>query len=331
MHSSPGRVGGAAGNRRADPPADFAWRRSGRQPARPALRRHHHRLVAWGIGAATGAFAPTPRAGLLDLAIGAFIVFSLASTLWSDYIAEATTKIVFFYIPFALLYWLVRQWWTVVAEPTRARLNSLQAKGIPCLEPSFPFGNFDGVGTKIHIVERHRRFMRLSRKIKIAGNYSLLKRLLVLLDLDLIKNVCIRDFDSFMDRGVYYNEVSDPAPALFVRIVKLLRCSWSINLIPLRFGLEGAEWRYIRNKMSPTFTSGKIKHMYHTIVDINKELIMSSTQGKEMEIRDMCLNIHLRYHWQCRFWTRLCSIQDRESVQHPSGTLHLHQQVLSLQ
>ncbi len=88
-------------------------------------------LVAWGWGRRTGAFAASrpDRAGLIDLAIGSFTAFSLASTLWSDDIAEATTKIVFFYIPFALLYWLVRRWWAVVAEPTRALATTTLAMG----------------------------------------------------------------------------------------------------------------------------------------------------------------------------------------------------------
>jgi putative inorganic carbon (HCO3(-)) transporter len=56
-------------------------------------------------------------ATLLDVAVGMFTAFSIASTWWSDDIGEAVTKIVFFYLPFALVYWLIRNWWPRIADP----------------------------------------------------------------------------------------------------------------------------------------------------------------------------------------------------------------------
>jgi cytochrome P450 family 6 len=41
----------------------------------------------------------------------------------------------------------------------------------------------------------------------------MLKPTVMLLDLDLIKNVLIKDFNIFTDRGVYYNENADPVSA----------------------------------------------------------------------------------------------------------------------
>jgi O-antigen ligase len=57
-------------------------------------------------------------ATFLDLAVGLFTAYSIASTWWSDDIGEAVTKIVFFYLPFALLYWLIRGWWPRLADAT---------------------------------------------------------------------------------------------------------------------------------------------------------------------------------------------------------------------
>lgn len=96
----------------------------------------------------------------------------------------------------------------------KRRLNSLQAKGILCLEPSFPLGNLHGVGKTVHFVERHQEvYEAFKASDKIAGFYSMLKPTVMLLDLDLIKNVLIKDFNIFTDRGVYYNENADPVSA----------------------------------------------------------------------------------------------------------------------
>ncbi|KAI5737138.1 hypothetical protein M8J76_010374 [Diaphorina citri] len=64
---------------------------------------------------------------------------------------------------------------------------------------------------------------------------------LVLTESEIIKHVLIKDFDVFTDRGFF--ESDEP-------VLKIL------------FGLTGDEWRKMRNKLSPTFTSGKIKEMF---------------------------------------------------------------------
>ena len=96
----------------------------------------------------------------------------------------------------------------------KKRLNYLQAKGILCLEPSFPLGNMNGIGRNVHLVDRNQEiYEAFKKRDKIAGFYSMLKPTLLLLDLDLIKNVMIKDFHNFTDRGVYSNEEADPVSA----------------------------------------------------------------------------------------------------------------------
>jgi cytochrome P450 family 6 len=97
---------------------------------------------------------------------------------------------------------------------SKRRLNLLQAKGILCLEPSLPLGNLNGVGNTVHFVERHQEvYEAFKARDKIAGFYAMLKPTVMLLDLDLIKSVLIKDFHIFTDRGVYYNEDADPVSA----------------------------------------------------------------------------------------------------------------------
>lgn len=167
------------------------------------------------------------------------------------------------------------------------KLHSLQAKGILCLEPSFPLGNMKGVGSTVHIVDRTQEiYEAFKKRDKIAGFYSLLKPTMVLLDLDLIKDVLIKDFNNFADRGVYSNKDSDPVSAHMWD--EFCGHYFLTHKYKLRFALNGAEWRFIRNKLSPTFTTGKIKAMFGTVVETSEQLVKVIDSGKNFEARDLC-------------------------------------------
>lgn len=112
--------------------------------------------------------------------------------------------VVYVFVPLALAFFV----WA------KQKLKSLQAKGILCLEPSFPMGNLSGVGKDVHFLERFQEIYEAFKgRDKLAGFYSLLKPAVVLLDLDLIKSILIKDFNNFTDRNVYYNEDADPVSA----------------------------------------------------------------------------------------------------------------------
>lgn len=152
----------------------------------------------------------------------------------------------------------------------KKKLNAVQEKGIPCLEPSFPLGNMKGVGISVSMNERSQEIYEACKKRdKIAGFYSLLWPTIMLTDLDLIKTVLIKDFNNFTDRGLYHNAEADPVSAHVL-------------------ALSGDEWRFIRNKLTPTFTTGKMKNMFGTIVEISEEMTKFIDSGKELEVGDLC-------------------------------------------
>lgn len=83
------------------------------------------------------------------------------------------------------------------------------------------------------------------------------------MDPELIQNLLVREFSSFHDRGIYYNKKDDPLSA---------------NLL----ALEDAEWREKRMKLTPIFTSGKMKMMFEIVNSIGEKFV--SAIDKELNM-----------------------------------------------
>jgi cytochrome P450 family 6 len=154
------------------------------------------------------------------------------------------------------------------------RFSYWSKRGVPFLEPSIPFGNvFDLVRRKSSFGDMFKQFHDKCKGGYI-GVYLAAQPTLVVKDLELLKKILIKDFDHFTDRGFFIDEKIDP-------------------LTGHLFSLSGQKWHHLRNKLSPTFTSGKLKAMFSTFVDCGKTLQdnISSNIGKpaleDIEIRDL--------------------------------------------
>jgi putative inorganic carbon (hco3(-)) transporter len=89
-------------------------------------------IVALAWGRAQGRLAPTRlHRSPFDVPLALFTAFSLASLWWSGDVNEGTTKAVFFYIPFILLYRLVLSWWPLATEPLRAVALTTLVMAVP--------------------------------------------------------------------------------------------------------------------------------------------------------------------------------------------------------
>lgn len=176
-------------------------------------------------------------------------------------------------------------------------------RNVPYLEPTFPLGNTqDSVFKQRHFALISQDFYtELRQKTADYGGAFIIHRpALIVLSPEFAKTVMVRDFATFVDRGVYYNTESDPL---------------SGNL----FFIEGDEWRTLRTKISPTFTSGKMKMMFHTICEVADRLtevldtMATANQTQEVNMREYLARFTTDVIGSCAFGLECDSIRNPES------------------
>ncbi|XP_012527388.1 cytochrome P450 6k1 isoform X2 [Monomorium pharaonis] len=150
--------------------------------------------------------------------------------------------------------------------------NFWRKRGVFYIEPVVPIGNITPLITGKAQVGVHFQNVYMKYKDHRAiGMYILFKPNLLITDLELIRTVLTKEFKSFHDRGMFCNEIVDPL---------------SGNL----FFMSGKRWKNMRVKMTPTFTSGKIKQMFSILKECGEELakhLESKAQIKEpIEVKE---------------------------------------------
>ncbi|XP_034939877.1 cytochrome P450 9e2-like [Chelonus insularis] len=93
------------------------------------------------------------------------------------------------------------------------------------------------------ILNMHQLYY-IDEKAKYVGAYDLYRPMVLIRDPELIKDVTVKHFENFVDRRVFIDVDADPL--------------FGGNLS----ALGGDRWREVRNLLSPTFTSSKMKTMY---------------------------------------------------------------------
>lgn len=151
----------------------------------------------------------------------------------------------------------------------RRQFSYWKVRGVPFVKPEFPLGNLKGVSTTRSLAEIWTdAYKELKPQGPIGGVFFTTSPSAMVTDLDLLRNVFVKDFQHFYDRGMYVNEKDDPLSAHL-------------------FNLEGARWKNLRAKLTPTFTSGKMKMMFPTMLNVVEQFhdhLESQTNGKETEL-----------------------------------------------
>lgn len=138
----------------------------------------------------------------------------------------------------------------LIALYVRRQYKYWKTNGIPHPAVEFPYGNIKGALTTEHISDILNRFYQEFKGTgPFVGFFFLLRRTVLAVDIEFIKKVLVKDFQYFENRGFYYNEHDEPLSGHL-------------------FNIDVPKWRKLRSKLTPTFTSGKMKFMFPTITQV---------------------------------------------------------------
>jgi cytochrome P450 family 6 len=130
-----------------------------------------------------------------------------------------------------------------------------QKLGIPYVEPTPFVGNLkECVLMKTTIGEQLQRIYKEHSDKPYVGIFSFDKPSLLIRDPEMVKNILVKDFQTFIDHIIFADETLDP---LFGNML---------------FLLKGQLWRHLKTKLTPVFTSRKMKVMFNLVDTCGKEL-----------------------------------------------------------
>ncbi|XP_070065712.1 cytochrome P450 6g1 isoform X1 [Drosophila virilis] len=180
-----------------------------------------------------------------------------------------------------------------------------QRKGLPFMPPSPIIGNTASVfkqessfGMYISQVYSEPRMQDEA----VVGIYVINKPALVIREPELIKSVLIKDFNRFSNRYARCDPHGDPL---------------GYNNL---FFVRNPHWKQIRSKLTPVFTSGKVKQMYPLMVEIAEDLESHlarhrPAQGTEYitEVKDICARFTTDSIATIAFGVRVNSLENPEA------------------
>ncbi|NP_001352506.1 cytochrome P450 6a2 [Musca domestica] len=173
-----------------------------------------------------------------------------------------------------------------------------QRRGVPHNEPKIPAGNMHEWMHSKHFVQIFREtYAKFKGTGPFAGFYFHMQRAVLVTDPELAKNILIKDFTTFDRRGLFHNTRDDPLTG---------------NL----FSLDGPKWKRLRTKLSPTFTSGKMKIMYPTVVRVGEELqkvflnVVGENESRQMELTEILGRFTADVIGECAFGLECNSLKD---------------------
>ncbi|NP_001165995.1 cytochrome P450 6AQ4 [Nasonia vitripennis] len=181
----------------------------------------------------------------------------------------------------------------------RRNLDYWKKRGVKYVEPTLFFGN-----TVPCLLARKtpdvliREIYEKGAGEQFIGFHVFNKPYLVVRDPELIKNVFIKDFNNFTNKVLCGNHTDVMS---------------STNL----FVASNPPWKSIRTKLSPIFTSGKLRKMYELMEEICDDLQVyldkldiDEKVGKPIEIKEICAKFTTDLIGTTAFGMRLNSLTD---------------------
>lgn len=202
--------------------------------------------------------------------------------MWLILFVVAVTSL-FIYLQYAFSYW--------------------RRRGVPHLTTyRIPFGHITDLTDfrqLISVLQPSYNHFRGPNAPPFIGIYMFRRPVVVLMQPEFIKQVLIKDFDIFNERGLYTNPRGDPLTAHLL-------------------AMDAEPWRQMRSKLTPTFTSGKMKYMFPTILQVSdrferrlNELIGDA--ARELEMKDLLARFTTDIIGTCAFGIECNSLDDPQA------------------
>lgn len=146
-------------------------------------------------------------------------------------------------------------------------------KNVPFIKPQAFFGNFREVAMLKTVVGEHVGNLYSRMKAPFFGIFVLDRPVLLIKDPALVKSVLVKDFDNFHDRSMHSDVKNEPM------------------LYHMLFFSKNPDWRATRTKITPVFTTGKLKNMLQLINEVGEELSQHINKncltGECVEVKDI--------------------------------------------
>lgn len=190
------------------------------------------------------------------------------------------------------------------------RMGYWRDRGVPYIQPWFPYGTLKIKGRQLHSGEVNKIYYnQMKGKTPLCGLFFNISPSVLITDINLVKQILIKDFQYFHDRGFFFNEKDDPLSAHL-------------------FNLEGDRWKTLRAKITPVFTSGKMKYMFPTMAKVGNEFIDALNNEKDLtkvDVKEYFARFTTDVIGTCAFGLECNSLKDPNAEFRQMGMRHFHQ------
>ncbi|XP_058802741.1 cytochrome P450 9e2-like [Phymastichus coffea] len=183
----------------------------------------------------------------------------------------------------------------------KKKLLYFEERGVP-YAPGWPIlGNMaSSFFRRKHFSEMMLDIYNVNPEAKYVGAFDFGRPVILLRDPELIKAITIKNFDSFQNHFIVFDEQLDP---LFAG-----------NL----FSMAGERWREARNLLSPAFTSSKMKAMFGLMIECGKNIAdymseLPDADRKEVQTKELFTKYTNDVIATCAFGISIDSLKNPEN------------------
>ncbi|KAK7789223.1 hypothetical protein R5R35_007048 [Gryllus longicercus] len=172
-------------------------------------------------------------------------------------------------------------------------------RNVPFCKPKPFVGNFyDRIFFRKSLSEVWQDIYNELEGEKIGGAWLVREPMLFIRDPEIIKRILVKDFAHFQDRGLVVDEKTNPLSAHL-------------------FNLGGGRWRALRTKLTPTFTSGKMKMMFALMSECAHEFCQFVSEEAratgEVEFKEVLAKFTTDIIGSCAFGLQFNSMKNPDS------------------